>query len=60
LDRLTAILGSAHPGIVQVLLIAGEAGVGKTRLVQEAVTIGRGLNWVTLVGHAFDTEGMPP
>jgi DNA-binding CsgD family transcriptional regulator len=28
--------------------------------MEEAVSIARDLNWVTLVGHAFDTEGMPP
>src|SRR5687768_15979551 len=60
LNRLTASLKSPRPGMVQVLLIAGEPGVGKTRLMQETLTIARGLNWVTLVGHAFDTEGLPP
>ena len=60
LSRLAQLLESPGSGAVQVLLTAGEPGVGKTRLMQEAVTIARDLNWVTLVGHAFDTEGMPP
>jgi hypothetical protein len=28
--------------------------------MQEAVTVACGLNWLTLVGHAYDTGGMPP
>ena len=60
LQRLTQRLRSPRPDAVEVLLIAGEPGVGKTRLMQEAVTVARGLRWLTLVGHAYDTEGMPP
>ncbi len=45
---------------VGVVLIAGEAGIGKTRLVEEAAKIARASGWTVLTGHAYDTDGLPP
>jgi tetratricopeptide (TPR) repeat protein len=40
--------GKAHAGLVQAALISGEAGTGKTRLVQDFVTLqaGAGARWL--------------
>ena len=60
LASLTERLQRPQPGNVDVLLIAGEPGVGKTRLMEEAAAIARNSGRQVLVGHAYDSEGMPP
>ena len=44
-----------------VVLLAGDAGVGKTRLVAELVGDARARGWRTLVGHCLDVadSGLP-
>ena len=44
-----------------VVLLAGDAGVGKTRLVAELVADARTRGWRTLVGHCLDVadRGLP-
>jgi len=46
-------LGGSEPRSRSVLL-AGDAGVGKTRLLRELVTRARDSGWRTLVGHCLD------
>ena len=43
-----------------VVLVAGEPGVGKTRLLVEAATRARALGWRVLVGRAYESAGMLP
>ena len=43
-----------------VMLIGGEPGVGKSRLLSEAVALAEAQGWRVFLGHAYDTEGMPP
>jgi len=63
-DREQALLAervraaSARAG--QVVLLAGEPGVGKTRLAQEAAAGAKALGMVCAVGRATDEEGSPP
>lgn len=54
LGVLRAALGRAAAGDAGLVLVAGEAGVGKTRLLQELIDIGRGAGATVLVGHCLD------
>ena len=54
--RLRAALDGEGP----VVLLAGEPGVGKTRLAEEAVDRARGLGMACGWGRATDEEGSPP
>lgn len=60
LDLLRAALESALAGVGGVRAIAGEPGVGKTRLVQELGLHARLRGARVLVGRCADTEGSPP
>jgi tetratricopeptide (TPR) repeat protein len=56
-ETLSARLAAALDGAGQVVLVAGEPGAGKTRLVKEIVEhAGIGTAW----GRATDDEGSPP
>ncbi len=50
----------ARDGAGSLLLIGGEAGVGKTRLVEEATVEARRLGLRVLTGHCVDQQGAPP
>ncbi len=52
-------LGAAGRGEGGVVLIAGEPGIGKTRLLAEFASLARKTGWLVLNGRAYDTEGMP-
>ena len=53
-------LAAAARGEGGVILLAGEAGVGKTRLLREFANRAESQGWQVLSGRAYDTEGMPP
>ena len=53
--ELDALLASAaDPGASHMVLLSGDAGVGKTRLLTEALEQLAGQGWHTLVGHCLD------
>ena len=60
LSLLESRLQAAARGEGGLVLIAGEPGIGKTRLLQEIRDRARSGGWVVLTGSAYDTEGMPP
>src|SRR6266851_3827870 len=43
-----------------VVLLAGEPGIGKTQLVLELTDRARAQSWQVLVGRAYEPDGMPP
>ncbi|GAA2866478.1 helix-turn-helix transcriptional regulator [Streptosporangium fragile] len=54
LDRLTAVLDSAADGLPGVVLVGGDAGIGKTRLVTELAERARGRGFDVLVGQCAE------
>ena len=61
LDRMAVALDDAAGGRSQLLLVGGEAGVGKTRFVEEVVRRARERGGRTLVGGCveFGGSGLP-
>lgn len=61
LERLRAALTEAGTGESRFILIAGEAGVGKTRLVEEAAQLARQAGADVLIGGCVEvSEGAAP
>jgi ATP/maltotriose-dependent transcriptional regulator MalT len=60
LSALLERLASAERGEGGVVLISGEPGVGKSRLLAEISSRARADGWRVLAGRAYDAEGMPP
>lgn len=56
--QLQAALDAARQGRGQLVLVHGEVGVGKTRLVQEVIEAAEDV--YLLVGHAYEADGTPP
>ena len=56
LDRLEV----TSRGEGAIALVAGEPGIGKTRLLAELSERARAAGRTALGGRAYDTEGMPP
>jgi len=56
LERLKAA-GDGQGGVV---LVAGEPGIGKTRLLEELADGARAAGWTVIGGRAYETEGLPP
>ena len=60
LATLVQALGEARAGSLSVVLLAGEAGIGKSRLLDEFPLSGQASNVIVLRGGATQAEGMPP
>jgi tetratricopeptide (TPR) repeat protein len=60
LARLEELLDEARSGERRVVVLAGEAGVGKSRLVAELVSRAGSTGAIVAVGHAHPGQGAPP
>ena len=60
LAALHRCLDAAQGGQGQLVLVGGEPGVGKTRLLAELSEGAKAEGWQVLAGRAYDSEGMPP
>lgn len=58
--RLVRRCEEALSGEGRLVLVGGEAGIGKTRLIEEAAEEARLLEMTTLIGHCYDEEGRAP
>ncbi|MER7186174.1 AAA family ATPase, partial [Streptomyces hyaluromycini] len=54
LGRLAGVLERARNGNGQAVLVAGDAGVGKTRLLDEVAARAAGVGATVVVGHCVD------
>ena len=57
--QLRQSLDHARSGRGSLILLLGDAGVGKTRLAEEALTAARRLGCQTLVGRCYEQEDTP-
>jgi class 3 adenylate cyclase/DNA-binding CsgD family transcriptional regulator len=60
LATLAARLEAAAGGRGGVVLVAGEPGIGKTRVVAELTGRARAAGWRVLVGRAYESDVTPP
>ncbi|MBK7725558.1 MAG: AAA family ATPase [Dehalococcoidia bacterium] len=60
LAALTERLEAAGRGEACVVVLSGEPGIGKSRILREFAERALGDGWIVLSGSAYDTEGMPP
>jgi class 3 adenylate cyclase/tetratricopeptide (TPR) repeat protein len=60
LDRLSARLADAASGRGSVVMLRGEAGIGKTRLIEEFTTVASGQGACVLRGACYEGEWQPP
>jgi transcriptional regulator with XRE-family HTH domain len=60
LSLLTERLATAREGRGGLVLVAGEPGIGKTRLMVELAQRAHSEGWQVLSGRSYDSEGMPP
>ena len=58
--RLLALMDEATQGRGQVVLVSGEAGVGKTALVEDLAADATSAGCLVLWGHAYDVSAGPP
>ncbi|MEY2432243.1 MAG: hypothetical protein QOC92_1968 [Acidimicrobiaceae bacterium] len=59
IDRLTAALGDAVRGMTRIVLVSGEPGAGKSRLLEEVAASARADGAIVLRGHSDDGTGGP-
>jgi predicted ATPase len=59
LDELDAALAEARDGRGRLVFIAGEPGIGKTRLAEAVTALGSEQGMIPLWGRAWENAGAP-
>jgi DNA-binding CsgD family transcriptional regulator len=59
-EQIARARAAAASGHGQVLFLSGDAGVGKTRLVQESARVARAEGWQVAIGYAYPLETAIP
>jgi DNA-binding CsgD family transcriptional regulator len=59
-DLLRSRLEEATEGRGSLVLLGGEAGIGKTRLVQDLSKVALAQGWLVLLGHSYTLTKGPP
>lgn len=60
LGELRAALVASAGGAGRLMLVGGDAGIGKTRLVTALIAMAGDYEVPVVLGHAVDDRGMPP
>jgi ATP/maltotriose-dependent transcriptional regulator MalT len=60
LSELTAVLEATSTGRGRLVVLGGEAGIGKTTLVNAVARLAQAGGFSVLTGHAFDVENPAP
>jgi tetratricopeptide (TPR) repeat protein len=60
LGELRAALSDADAGRGSLILVAGEPGIGKTRLMEESAATAVERGWRVVVGRCWEEGGAPP
>ncbi|SDC36148.1 Transcriptional regulatory protein, C terminal [Geodermatophilus telluris] len=60
LARLREVAERAAAGRAGVVVLGGEAGIGKTRLAEAVAAMGRSAGWAVAEGRCADDGGAPP
>ncbi|WP_411280405.1 helix-turn-helix transcriptional regulator [Gemmatimonas sp.] len=60
LDVIERARVAAGRGLAQLLLLSGDGGIGKTRLVQEAAMLAAAAGWQVVTGRAYPLETAIP
>ena len=59
MERATSMLGEVAAGESRVLLLSGEAGIGKTRAVEQISDLAERLGFKVFRGRCVESEGAP-
>jgi len=59
MERATSMLGEVGRGESRVLLLSGEAGIGKTRAVEQVSDLAERLGFKVFRGRCVESEGAP-
>lgn len=60
LAAIRSLLDDAADGRGSLVIVSGEAGIGKTTLVRDAVRAAETMGFQTFAGHCYDLEVTPP
>src|SRR5262245_13973991 len=60
LDRIGGALARVRTGEGGVVVIGGEAGIGKSRLVAETLRLAEDLGLLTAQGHCYEQDRLTP